>query len=118
MTWRVLIRDMSTQNINASFSDDFLKIFLYIFSIFQEKVALEIPNSLLLKNLLGIMSASFVQCAKNQWLEKVKIFSCCCFFFSLFLNFFLGFIQDEGNIICPECARKKMLEEMEAESQD
>merc|ERR1712029_158388 len=29
-----------------------------------------------------------------------------------------GFIQDEGNIICPECARKKMLEEMEAESQD
>ena len=29
-----------------------------------------------------------------------------------------GFIQDEGNIICPECARKKMLEEMEAENQD
>ena len=29
-----------------------------------------------------------------------------------------GFIQDEGDIICPECARKKMLEEMEAESQE
>ena len=29
-----------------------------------------------------------------------------------------GFIQEEGSIICPECARKKMLEEMEAESQE
>ena len=29
-----------------------------------------------------------------------------------------GFIQDEDQIICPECARKKMLEEMEAESQE
>lgn len=29
-----------------------------------------------------------------------------------------GFIQDEGAIICPECARKKMLEEMEAENQE
>ena len=115
---------MSTQNISASFSDDFLKIFLYIFSIFQEKVALEIPNSLLLKNLLGIMSASFVQCAKNQWLAKVHIFFFLnkAIFFSIsflsFFYFFSGFIQDEGNIICPECARKKMLEEMEAESQD
>jgi len=36
----------------------------------QEKVVLEIPNSLLLKNLPGIMSASFVACAKNQWLAK------------------------------------------------
>jgi len=26
-----------------------------------------------------------------------------------------GFIQDGENIICPECARKKMMEEMEAE---
>jgi hypothetical protein len=39
-------------------------------NLLQEKVVLEIPNSLLLKNLLGIMSASFVQCAKNQWLAK------------------------------------------------
>ena len=109
---------MSTQNISASFSDDFLKIFLYIFSIFQEKVALEIPNSLLLKNLLGIMSASFVQCAKNQWLAKVHIYFNKAIFFSISFIFFSGFIQDEGNIICPECARKKMLEEMEAESQD
>jgi len=30
-----------------------------------------------------------------------------------------GFIQDEVvGIICPECARKKMLEEMEAENQE
>jgi len=29
-----------------------------------------------------------------------------------------GFIQDEDDIICPECARKKMLEEMEAEYQE
>ena len=29
-----------------------------------------------------------------------------------------GFIQEEGSIICPECARKKMLEEMEAENQE
>jgi len=29
-----------------------------------------------------------------------------------------GFIQDEGAIICPECARKKMLEEMEEENQE
>ena len=29
-----------------------------------------------------------------------------------------GFIQDESDIICPECARKKMLEEMEAEYQE
>jgi len=93
-------------------------LFLHFFPIFQEKVVLEIPNSLLLKNLLGIMSASFVQCAKNQWLEKVNIFLLLLIFFHFHFIFFLGFIQDEGNIICPECARKKMLEEMEAESQD
>ncbi len=29
-----------------------------------------------------------------------------------------GFIQEDGNIVCPECARKKMLEEMEAENQE
>ena len=29
-----------------------------------------------------------------------------------------GFIQDEGAIICPECARKKMLEEMEEENEE
>ena len=29
-----------------------------------------------------------------------------------------GFIQDEGGIICPECARKKMLEEMEEENEE
>ena len=83
-------------------------------------MVLEIPNSLLLKNLLGIMSASFVQFAKNQWLEKVNHFLSIAIFFNffIFLLFFSGFIQDEGNIICPECARKKMLEEMEAESQD
>ena len=29
-----------------------------------------------------------------------------------------GFIQDDGAIICPECARKKMLEEMEEENEE
>jgi len=28
-----------------------------------------------------------------------------------------GFIQDEGNIICPECAKKKMMEEMEQQAE-
>jgi hypothetical protein len=27
-----------------------------------------------------------------------------------------GFIQDENDIVCPECARKKMIAEMEAEN--
>ena len=29
-----------------------------------------------------------------------------------------GFIQDENDIVCPECARKKMIAEMEAENWD
>jgi len=31
---------------------------------------------------------------------------------------FISHLQDEGNIICPECARKKMTEELEAQSDD
>ena len=56
---------------------------------------------------------------KESMVGKGKDFFIVADFFSFSLYFFfLGFIQDEGNIICPECARKKMLEEMEAESQD
>eukprot|EP00095_Tigriopus_kingsejongensis_P005744 snap_masked-scaffold28_size608977-processed-gene-1.8 protein:Tk05744 transcript:snap_masked-scaffold28_size608977-processed-gene-1.8-mRNA-1 annotation:"lim and cysteine-rich domains protein 1" len=29
-----------------------------------------------------------------------------------------GFIQDGGNIVCPECARQKMLQEMEDDEQE
>ena len=40
-----------------------------------------------------------------------------CFFCAICKNSMVGkgFIQEREDIICPECARKKMLDEMEAE---
>jgi len=41
-----------------------------------------------------------------------------CFFCAICKDSMVGkgFIQDEGNIICPECAKKKMMEEMEQQA--
>ena len=46
------------------------KNYLNIYTFFQEKVALEIPNSLPLKNWLGTMNVLFVAFVTNLWLEK------------------------------------------------
>ena len=61
----------------------------------------------------GFGNTKFIAFEKLAW--HYECFICACCNESMVGK---GFIQDEGAIICPECARKKMLEEMEEENQE
>jgi len=60
----------------------------------------------------GLGSTKFVAFETLAWHNE-------CFFCALCKDSMVGkgFIQDEGNIICPECAKKKMMEEMEQQAE-
>ncbi len=60
----------------------------------------------------GLGSTKFVAFEKLAWHNE-------CFFCAICKESMVGkgFIQDEGNIICPECARKKIMAEMEERSE-
>jgi hypothetical protein len=59
----------------------------------------------------GLGSTKFVAFEAAAWHNE-------CFFCAICKDSMVGkgFIQDEGNIICPECAKKKMMEEMEQQA--
>ena len=59
----------------------------------------------------GLGSTKFVAFETLAWHNE-------CFYCAMCLESMVGkgFIQDEGKIICPECARKKMMEELEAQN--
>ena len=61
----------------------------------------------------GFGNTKFIAFEKLAW--HYECFICACCNESMVGK---GFIQDEGAIICPECARKKMLEEMEEENEE
>ena len=61
----------------------------------------------------GFGNTKFIAFEKLAW--HYECFICACCDESMVGK---GFIQEEGAIICPECARKKMLEEMEEENQE
>ena len=97
----------------------FFKIFsLHFFNFFRKRWFWKYQIHCFWKTCLALWVLHLCNVQRiNGWQRYIFILI-KLFFFLFLLFFFSGFIQDEGNIICPECARKKMLEEMEAESQD
>ena len=82
-------------------------------SAFQRKTEKFTKMSKLLSGKGGFGNTKFIAFEKLAW--HYECFICAMCNESMVGK---GFIQDEGAIICPECARKKMLEEMEAENQE